>query len=408
MNENHIFRRRGPIAGHQVKPCRLLHIISSADRTGGGPVEGIIQLNRALDGLGCSTEIVSTDEPDAPWVAQFPIHVFAVGGARLGYRYSSRLLPWLLRHAGQYDGMIVNGLWQYHGVAARRAARALGLPYFVYTHGMLDPWFKRAYPLKHLKKSLYWPWGEYRVLRDAAAVCFTCEEERLLARQSFALYKAREVVVSYGTAAPTGDPGAQREAFFAAFPTLQGKRLLLFLSRIHAKKGCDLLLEAFARVAASDPSLHLVMAGPDQTGLQAQLQAQARQLGIAARITWTGMLAGDLKWGAFRAAEAFVLPSHQENFGIAVAEALACSLPVLISNQVNIWREIEQDGAGIVAPDTEEGTAQLLHTWLALPKAEQQAMRERAVRCFAERFEITQAAKSLIHVLAQSGVSCAS
>ncbi len=128
-------------------------------------------------------------------------------------------------------------MWQYPGLAARRAARALGLPYFVYTHGMLDPWFKRAFPLKHLKKLLYWPWGEYRVLRDAAAVCFTCEEEMILARQSFALYKAREAVVSYGTSAPAGDPDTQRAAFLGAYPALQGKRLLLFLSRHPCEKG---------------------------------------------------------------------------------------------------------------------------------------------------------------------------
>lgn len=382
-------------SGHQ----RVLHLISSADREGGGPIEGIIQLNHVLERLGHCTEIVTPDAPDAPWLDGFPVQVQAIGGARMGYRYSPRLVPWLLRNASHYDCLIVNGLWQHHGLAARFVARKLGKPYFVYTHGMLDPWFKRTFPLKHLKKALYWPWGEYRVLRDAAAVCFTCEEERLLARQSFARYQAKEAVVSYGTSAPTGDPEAQRQAFFAAYPALENKRLLLFLSRLHVKKGCDLLLDAFALVAAADPDLHLVMAGPDQTGWEAALQAQAARLGIADRVTWTGMLSGDLKWGAFHAADVFVLPSHQENFGIAVAEALACGLPVLISNKVNIWREIEADCAGLVAPDTAEGTVHLLRTWLALPEAEQQAMHRQAQATFLSRFEITNAAQSLLRVL---------
>ncbi len=380
---------------------KILHVISSADRQGGGPIEGIIQLNRALDGLGHHTEIVTTDEQSAPWIDGFPVHMYALGEARMGYRYSPRLVPWLIQNAPNYDCLIVNGLWQYHGFAARQAALQIGKPYFVYTHGMLDPWFKRAFPLKHLKKSLYWPWGEYRVLRDATAVCFTCEEEKMLARQSFAQYKANEAVVSYGTSAPMGNPDAEREAFLSRWPHLRGRRLLLFLSRIHVKKGCDLLLKAFANVAAMDPALHLVMAGPDQTGWQAALQQQAQALGIADRVTWTGMLAGDLKWGAFHAAEAFVLPSHQENFGIAVAEALACGLPVLISNKVNIWREIEADCAGLVAPDTADGTTHLLRTWLALPEAEQQAMRRQAQATFLRRFEITNAALSLLHVLSQ-------
>lgn len=381
---------------------RILHVISSANRVGGGPIEGIIQLNHALDTLGHCTEVVTVDAPDASYLVEFPTAVRAVSGARGSYRYSPNLVPWLVQNAAHYDCIIVNGLWQYHGLAARQAAQRLGKPYFVYTHGMLDPWFKRTYPLKHLKKALYWPWGEYRVLRDAQAVCFTCEEERLLARQSFGRYQAREAVVSYGTSAPTGDPDSQRAAFLAAYPALQGKRVLLFLSRLHVKKGCDLLLQAFAQTAASDPRLHLVMAGPDGSGWQAALERQAQSLGIAGRITWTGMLAGEMKWGAFRAAEAFVLPSHQENFGIAVAESLACGVPVLISDKVNIWREIAADGAGLVASDTPAGMLSLLEQWLALSLEEQQAMRGRAAGCFAARFEIMQAARSLVNVLQSS------
>src|SRR5258706_5140390 len=126
---------------------------------------------------------------------------------------------------------------------------------------MLDPWFKRAYPLKHLKKWLYWPWGDYRVLRDARAVLFTSDEERLQARRSFWLYRANEEVVAYGTTAPPENAVALREGFLSMHPELRGRRLLLFLSRIHEKKGCDLLVRAFAELAGTEPTLHLVMAG---------------------------------------------------------------------------------------------------------------------------------------------------
>lgn len=125
----------------------------------------------------------------------------------------------------------------------------------------------------------------------------------------------------------------------------------MYLSRIHQKKGCDLLLEAFAKVASTDPDLHPVMAGPDQTGWVLKLKAHAARLGIADRVAWLGMLQGDDKWGAFYSAEAFCLPLHQEYFGVVVAEAMVCGKPVLISNKVNIWREIEVDGADIVQSD---------------------------------------------------------
>lgn len=378
---------------------RLLHIIPSVDPRGGGPMEGVRQRGLRLLELGHTVEVLSLDDPAAACVRDFALPVHATGPSRGAYRYNPRLLPWLHAHARDYDAIVVNGLWQYHSLAAWRALSRMGVPYFVFTHGMLDPWFKRSYPLKHLKKWLYWPWAEYRLLRDAQAVLFTSEDERLLARQSFWLYRAREAVVSYGTKAPPDNAAYLRDKFLAANPGLLGKRVLLFLSRIQEKKGCDLLIEAFAKVAALDPALHLLMAGPDQSGWVATLQAQARERGVADRISWPGMLQGELKWGAFYSAEAFVLPSHQENFGIAVAEAMGCGLPVLISDKVNIWREIQADGAGLVNPDTAHGTLQTLQQWLSLGAQEQRAMGLQARRSFEQRFTVDAMAHSLLQTL---------
>ena len=277
--------------------------------------------------------------------------------------------------------------------------RRLGVPYFVFCHGMLDPWFKRTYPLKHLKKWLYWPWGEYRVLRDASAVLFTAEEEARLAAQSFWLYQAKPAVVGYGLTLDATALDATAEDFFGLYPQLRGKRIMLFLARIHPKKGCDLLIDAFAKVAASDPSLHLVMAGPDQVGWQRALEQQAAALGIAERITWSGMVGGGLKWAALRAAEVFVLPSHQENFGVAVAEALAVGVPVLISDKVNIWREIVAAGAGLAANDTPVGTESTLRQWLAMTADQRAAMQKAAVACYRRHFDMAAASQRLVDTI---------
>ena len=144
---------------------------------------------------------------------------------------------------------------------------------------------------------------------------------------------------------------------------------MLFLGRIHRKKGCDLLIDSFIKLASLDPGLHLVMAGPDQQNWSADLQAQVAAAGLTPRVHWPGMLHGDVKWGALCAAECFILPSHQENFGIAVAEALACSRPVLLADKVNIAPEIAADGAGLMQPDTPEGTDTLLRTWIDMSPA---------------------------------------
>jgi glycosyltransferase involved in cell wall biosynthesis len=379
---------------------KLLHVLASVDPRGGGPLEGVRQRGLRLEQLGHSVEIVALDDPAASFVQGFPLKVHAVGPPCSSYRYSAALVPWLKAHAAEYDAIIVNGLWQYHSFAVWRVLKRMKLPYFVFTHGMLDPWFKHAYPRKHLKKWLYWPWGDYRVLRDARAVLFTSEEERLQARRSFWLYAARERVVAYGTSTPPNNVEVLKELYLAANPRLRGSRVLLFLGRIQEKKGCDLLVRAFAGVASRDPTLQLVIAGPDQTGMVGTLTELSRKLDIADRISWPGMLQNAMKWGAFYTADAFVLPSHQENFGIAVAEALGCGVPVLISDKVNIWREVESAGAGLVAEDTFEGTASLLARWLSLSSDKRQAMRHAARELFHRRYTVDAMAQDLLDVIA--------
>lgn len=382
---------------------KILRVIRSVDPAGGGPIEGIRQITPHLEALGASTTVASLDPAAAPWLERLPATAIGLGPVSGGYGYRRGLPQRLRALALEHDVVIIHGLWQYHALATWRALRCSDIPYFVYPHGMLDPWFKHSYPLKHLKKWAYWRWADYRVLRDARAVLFTSEQERRLARQSFWLYQVQELVVGYGTSAPPGDAERQRQLFMERFPQLAGKRLLLFLSRIHPKKGLDLLIEAFAAMAASDAKLHLVIAGPDQLGWQVALQQRAAALGIADRLSWPGMLSGDLKWGAFRSAELFCLPSHQENFGIVVAEALACGLPVAIAQPVNIASEVSAAGAGLVHEDTVAGTKIALMQWLALEPADRALMGQRAAALFRERFDYGSVAGSLLPMLGRVG-----
>jgi glycosyltransferase involved in cell wall biosynthesis len=296
----------------------------------------------------------------------------------------------------RFDGAIVNGVWQYHTVAARHVL-AGRLPYVVFAHGMLDPYFKTRYPLKHLKKLVYWILEEHRNLNRAQAVCFTSEEEKRVAAEGFPFRNFRRVVVPYGTMGPSGDPITQEKAFLEAWPHLKGKEFLLYLGRIHPKKGCDLLIEAFAQ--AAKPELQLVIAGPDDVNWVVDLKAQAARLGVAERITWTGMLRGDLKWGAFYASQAFILPSHQENFGIAVADALACGVIPLISDKVNIAPDVAGDGAGLMETDTLQGTVNLLTGFQALSPDRLIAMRQAALDCYRERYALKNAAQEVYKAL---------
>lgn len=372
-------------------PKRLLHVVASFAPAAGGTTEGIRKL--AQSG-GNRVELACLDDPGESYVQGqgFPVH--ALGPPRGSYRFTPRLQPWLKQNLDRFDGVVLHGLWQWHSYGTYRVVRGR-VPYVVFPHGMLDPYFKQAFPLKHAKKQVYWLMREHRVLRDARAVCFTTAIERDSAAKTFWPPRWNPAVVSLGTSAPEGDRAAQLEIFFNRFPQLRGRRLFLFLSRIHRKKGCDLLLEAMGRLAAEHPELDLVIAGPDEEGLQPQLEAQAARLGIARRVHFTGMLEGALKWGALHAADAFVLPSHQENFGVAVVEALACEVPVLISDKVNIWPEIAKDEAGIVNPDSAEGTYRSMAALLAMSPEARVRMVRNGLDCFRSRYEMGRMARVL-------------
>ena len=382
------------------KPIRQLHVIRSLSPEYGGPAQLVRQIIGTYPSLGMIGEVACLDAPGSPFLAglDFPVH--ALGPALGVYGYSSKWIPWLCAHLHDFDAVIIHGIWQYQSYGTWLAMRGK-TPYVQLTHGMLDPWFKRRYPLKHVKKWIYWALAEYWVLRNARRVLFTSTIEQNLAPESFWLHRWNGAVVPYGAKSPVEEPAVLREAFYRQCPALRGQRFVLYLGRIHPKKGCDLLMEAFLQVAGRAPWLHLLMAGPDPTGMRAKLEARIRAAGLSHRVHWPGLLTGDAKWGSFMASEAFILPSHQENFGIAVAEALGCSRPVLISDQVNIWPEIHSDGAGLVAPDTLEGTRQLLEGWVALSGEEREQMNRRAKACFDHRYNIVNNVAELVRFLVQ-------
>jgi glycosyltransferase involved in cell wall biosynthesis len=375
---------------------RILHIVGSIDPAAGGPTEAVRMLIEHAP-PGYTSEVVTLNDPAEPFLKAFPFKITALGSAKNSW-YVPALTTWLRANRDRFDGIVVHGLWVYSGVAVLRVI-AGHKPYVVFPHGMLDPYFKRAFPAKHVKKWLYWLLSDYWLLRRAQRVLFTTQIEADLARQSFWLSQWIPMVVALGTAPPPHDIAISIPSFFERVPEVRGKHFLLFLGRIHPKKGPDLLLEAFATI--NDPNLHLVMAGPGAPSYIEELQAFTAQRNIARRVHWPGMLQGEAKWGALAACDAFALTSHQENFGIAVVEALASGRPVLISNQVNIAPDCLSDGCALVEPDTLEGATHLLQNWFALTAAQRSAISQQALRTFTARYDMRRNAETILRVFEQ-------
>jgi glycosyltransferase involved in cell wall biosynthesis len=365
----------------------ILHVIRTLDPGWGGPVEGLRNLAEQAMELGHDLEVVCPDDPGSSWLSSWKPKVHPVGPARLGrYGFAAGLDRWLAGNLARFDVVVVHSIWMHFSFAVWKATRRVEIPYFLFIHGALDPWFKRNYPGRHIKKTLYWKLFEHKVLRDAERVLFTTTEEMILADRAFLPWKCRPEVSGYGIARP-GLPDVPR-ALAETHPLLANRRFVLFLGRIHEKKGIDLVLRAFAASKSSLPNTALVIAGSGDTNILADLRQLASCLGIAGDVVWAGPLYGDAKWSTLRAAEAYILPSHQENFGISVVEALACGVPVLVSDKVNIWREIQSENAGFVAPDDVAGTVRLLNQWAALSPADRCEMALNAQRCFENHFDI--------------------
>jgi glycosyltransferase involved in cell wall biosynthesis len=378
---------------------KILRVISSINTENGGPINGLVNSSDILVKKGHCVDVLSLDDPQADYVKGFKFPVTCFKGSLGVLQYNKDFQFWLHENVTNFDVVIIHGIWQYHSYCTARVCKELNVPYVLFTHGMLDPWFTKRSIVGRLKKDVYWKLFEKHTVNNASRVLFTSQEELLLARQPFAPYSPAEQVIAYGSPLPLVSKDDSKNAFFNLFPSLEGKPFLLFLSRIHEKKGIDILIEAMGELRQKHPGMRLAIAGPDHHNLKQKLHKRAILLGIDDQVSWLGMLDGDVKWGAFYACEAFVLPSHQENFGIVVAEALSTGTPVLITNKVNIWREIEAAKAGLVENDDVEGITNLLNRWLTLTSDEKLDMAGKAKICYQNNFSIESAVTDLESVL---------
>jgi glycosyltransferase involved in cell wall biosynthesis len=250
------------------------------------------------------------------------------------------------------DVVHLHSLYLFHVWATARACRRHGVPYLLRPHGTLDPFLWKRH---RLRKWLIERAFQDRVIRRAAALHYTAAEELELAKPY--VHGTPGVVIPNGLDlaeyADLPPPGGIRKSH----PEIGDRRIVLFLGRLNFKKGLDLLVPAFAEACGAVDDLHLVIAGPDD-GMGRRTETLVAAARVGDRVTILGMLDHARKLAAFRDAAMFVLPSYSENFGIAVVEAMACGLPVAISDKVNIWREVEEAGAGLVAPATVGAVAQ--------------------------------------------------
>lgn len=378
---------------------KLLRVIRSVQPSGGGPVHGILEVSPILASYGIDTTVLCFDDPGAPYLNTFSLPVLALGPGSYGYGFKFGLFDRVCSIFSEYDIIIIDGLWQFHSLISLFCLRRVSTKYCVFVHGMLDPWFKQAFPLKHFKKSIYWLLFEYHLLKSALYVLFTTSTECLSARRSFKPYKVNEFVVGFGANRPELPSSLSLRTLYQDFPQLVDKRIILFFGRIHPKKRPEILIEAFSHIFTADLQYHLVLAGPITPSYKSKLDALVHSLGILPQITWTGMLTGNMKSAILYSSALFCLPSFQENFGVAVAEALSVGLPVAITNSVNIAPLVRSFNAGLVFDCSLSGASSALSSWKSMSNHDHSLLRANSMRLFDEHLSWSVNSRKLVSLL---------
>lgn len=277
------------------------------------------------------------------------------------------------------DGVHIHGIWETHCMLAARMARVRKRPYIISAHGMLEQW---ALQHKRLKKAIYAALVEIRVMKSAACL-------RALSMDEVNDYRRLGLtnpiaVIPGAIGAP---PAVSPSLFRSQYHRLDGKRIVLFLGRIHPKKGLHLLLKAWARVARPEDA-HLVIAGPDSEGTRACLERQVADLKLHQSVAFTGMLNGEGKWSALAAASLFVLPSYSEGFSIAVLEALASGIPVLVTTSCHI-PEVAEHRCGWVSKPTVSSLEQALREFFETSEREAAELSRNSRELTRRRFHLS-------------------
>jgi len=375
---------------------KVLHVCASLSPEWGGPVAVVAGLLPALRDRGVSSTVIAPTGrrvgTQPVWLEGVDSHIFPTGQlARAWTGYAPRMAKEIRQSMPDYDLVHIHELWHFPHYAAYRAAHAAGKPYVVTVHGEMDPW---ALQHKGLKKRVYMTLLQKRILQQASAVqAITVGEADQIRAQGIT---APIAVIPNGIDSNSLHELPPKSAFLQQFPDLGGKQVVLFLGRIHPKKGLDLLARAFARLAPQHENVHLVIAGPDEDGHRRTIEALLASMGILAKTLFTGMLGDQEKLAAFAASDVFVLPSYADVLGISTLEALAAGLPVVITRQCQFPEVAEVEAGLVVNPDPDEIHDALIKVLLDPEKG--RAMGARGRRLVLERYTWDAVAERMAHL----------
>ena len=351
---------------------KVLHVIPSIAKVKGGPTQIILEMVKALRECGVDAEIVTTDDNgdqrfDLPLrqrleYEQVPVWFLPRFSPPLrDFIFSPELTGWLWRYLANYDILQTHYLFSFAPTCAAAIARQQKIPYIVTPYGMLTPW---ALSHQHLKKQIYSTIERHNLNQAVAIHCSTPEESQDV--RNFQV-TTPSFIVPYGVHLPTPQSQAKQH-LRRAYGIPETTPIILFFSRLHPKKRPDLLLGALNQLASQNHDFHLLMAGSGDPEYLSYLTNLVSSLGLQSQTSMTGFVTGQKKDLLLQGSDLFVLPSFSENFGIAVAEAMAAGLPVIITPGVQIAPEVADENAGLIVEGEVDAVADAMLKLLDSPE----------------------------------------
>ncbi len=382
---------------------KILHLIGSLSPRLGGPSKACLEMAMAIAERGHDVEIFTTNfdgirDLEVPLIkpiktkgisiSYFPVSLFR------NWVFSLELAKALKNRLKEFDLLHIHSLYLFHNFIGGYFARKYSIPHIIRPHGTLDPYLHKRH---RFRKAIVEALFENRNLSNASAIHFTSREEQQLAAPH--IFGTKSFIVPNGLNPADYSCMPTAGTLKRFFPQTENKKNILFFGRLNFKKGLDLIIPAFIKLAKESPSYHLILAGPDDEGFGNMAVKQLKKnnlqtVGNHSRLTLTGMVEGEKKLALLNESDIFVLPSYTENFGISVIEAMSCGLPVIISDKVNIWREIVKDGAGIAGPCDSNWLSDAIFYLLNNPKLRHE-MSQKGKVSVQSRFEWKKIAETL-------------
>jgi glycosyltransferase involved in cell wall biosynthesis len=346
----------------------ILHYVESTDSRMGGVPRFVLDSSRVMAAQGHECTILTLNTTDTPkaWLetdgesrpSKLPSVLKLSRPSLLGKLFGPAQLREVRKHLRNADVVHLHCVWSTTTLQIAAAARQMGVPYIVSLHGMLDDWCMAQ---RSAKKRVFMSLGAKTLLERAARVHSTAQAELDQSAKWFP--KGEAAIVPYLMDLEPYRHLPSKDLAREAFPVLtDGEPNILFLSRIHYKKGCEHLIRAMAKLAAKGVPGKLILAGAGDDEYLTALKSLARELNIEKKVQFVGQVTGDTKFSLYRNADAFVLPTSQENFGLVLIEAMACGTPIITTKGVDIWRDVQSSGAATIVDQDADALASSIET----------------------------------------------